>query len=81
MAFTWPFPPLNPRVVSQTATTVTVAWTAVPGCGYRFSIDGTVVSHTWDETMTQTRFRKPDSGQHSYELEPILIGPGEKVTA
>lgn len=82
MTGTWPFPPLNPGLVSQTKTTVTIGWTPIPACGYRFSVDGTVVSHTWDETVSQTRFRKPASdGQHIYEVEPILIGPGEKVTA
>lgn len=78
----WPFPPLNPRFVSHTQTTMTIGWTPIPGCGYRFSVDGTIVSHTWDETMSQTRFKKPQDGQqHVYEVEPILIGPGEKVTA
>jgi len=77
----WPFPPLDPHVVAQDAKTVTVGWTPIGDCGYRFSVDGTVVSHTWDQTRSTVRFSKPTSAQHVYEVEPILIGPGEKVTA
>lgn len=77
----WPFPPLNPRVVAEDTKTVTVGWTPIPACGYRFSVDGNVVSHTWDQTRSQVRFSRPGPGTHVYEVEPILIGPGEKVTA
>jgi hypothetical protein len=76
----WPFPPLNPRVVSKTTTTVTMGWTPIPACGYRFSVDGRIVSSTWNEAMSQTRFSRPQDGlRHIYEVEPILMGPGEKV--
>ncbi len=72
--------PLDPQVVSQTPTTVTIAWTPQPDCGYRFSVDGIVKSHTWNEAAKQARFAKPQDGlTHVYEIEPIVVGPGEKV--
>lgn len=72
---------LNPRVISQTAKTVTIGWTPTDGCGYRFSVDGIVKSHTWSAEAFQARFAKPQDGKsHVYEVEPITIGTGEKVT-
>lgn len=49
---------LNLSVVSQTNTTVTLGWNAVPNCvGYKFTVDGKV-SHTWDGTRTTIRVSK-----------------------
>lgn len=75
-------PKLSPRVVGETAKYITIGWTPLPLCGYRFSIDGVVKSNTWDETVSQARFLKPTGrGTHTYEVEPISIGPGEKVVS
>ncbi len=49
---------LNVRLLSQTNMTVTLAWTPIPDCGYRFSIDRTVVSNTWDEKQAKVTFAK-----------------------
>lgn len=73
---------LNPKVVSQTATTVTIGWTPAAECGYRFSVDRKILSHTWDETRSEARFSKPKDGlPHEYGVEPITIGDREFVTA
>jgi hypothetical protein len=73
---------LNPQIVSQTALTITIKWTPLPDCGYRFSVDRVVKSHTWDETRSSARFSKPQDGlPHEYGVEPITIGTREYVTA
>jgi hypothetical protein len=46
-------------VLSETASTITFAWTPPQGAdGYRFVRDGKVVSHTWDGTRSSVRFSK-----------------------
>jgi len=73
---------LNPHVVSETTTTITIGWTALPDCGYRFSLDRKILSHTWDQTRTEARFSKPQDGlPHEYGVEPITVGTREYVTA
>lgn len=91
---------LNPQIVSTTSKTITVTWTPQPECGYRFSVDRIVVSHTWNENQKQTTFSLPNNwsktflaewqktypgedpltSSHIYEIEPIAIGEGEKVS-
>lgn len=47
-------------VLSETATTVTVGWTPPAGAvGYRFRRNGGKWSHTWDGSLSSTRFAKP----------------------
>lgn len=73
---------LNPHVVTEDAKTITIGWSPVSNCGYRFSLDRKILSHTWDETRSEARFSKPQDGlHHEYGVEPITIGEREFVTA
>lgn len=57
------------HVVSETAHTVTVGWSPIAGSrGYVFYVDGRRVSNTWDPSVAQVRFGKPDAGEHDYEV-------------
>ena len=56
-------------VITETATTLTVGWTPVAvAVGYEFLVDGKRVSNTWDPTVKQVKFGKPDAGEHTYSV-------------
>lgn len=60
-------------VLSETTKTLTVGWTPVVGAaGYEFLVDGKRVSNTWDATVKQVKFGKPDAGEHTYSV--IVLG-------
>lgn len=59
-------------VVSETAKTLTVSWTPVPGAsGYEFFTDGKRDSNSWNGTLGQVVFGKPDAGEHTYEVVAV----------
>jgi Right handed beta helix region len=62
------------HVVSETATTITLGWTPVPGLGYRFSrsAGGGKFSHTWDATRDSVRFSRDSDW---YKVEALTAGP------
>ena len=51
---------MNLTKLSETATTITLGWTPVPGCvGYRFTAEKQAKpSHTWDPARASVRFAK-----------------------
>lgn len=60
-------------VVSETAKTLTLAWTPVPqAIGYEFYVDGVRVSNSWNGALGQVVFGKPDAGEHTYQV--IAVG-------
>lgn len=62
---------LEVRLMSQTATTVTLGWDPQPGFGYLFSADGALVSRTNDPSRSTVKFSKSYS---SYEVAVIVKG-------
>ncbi len=62
---------LDLRLVSETQTTFTLGWTPLPGIGYRFAVDGKIVSHTWDQNRATVTFRK---GATKYDVEQMVLG-------
>lgn len=60
-------------IVSQDASTVTLGWTPVSGIGYRFLVDGQIVSHTWDANRATVKFSK----QPGAILRVEAMKPGE----
>lgn len=60
------------RLVSQTNTTITVAWDPQPGYGYLFTSDGVLRSRTNDPSRTSVRFAKVSPP--SYDVDVIAKG-------
>lgn len=60
------------RLVSQTNTTITVAWDPQPGYGYLFSSGGVLRSRTNDPSRTSVRFAKVSPP--SYDVDVIAKG-------
>jgi len=66
------------RLVSQTATTVTLGWDAQSGAdGYRFYADGKAVSRTFDPSRTSVKFAK---GAVQYRVEVLHVSAGDVGT-
>lgn len=72
-------PALGLHVTAQTKSTLTLGWTAQPGEGYVFKVDGARVSNTWTATTASTRF-SIKSGSHVYEVTQLLDGLDGTVT-
>lgn len=61
-------------VVSESARELVVSWAPVPNAtGYVFYVDGKRVSNTWDPTIKQIVFGKPDAGEHTYEVVALTM--------
>ena len=60
------------RLVSETATMVTLGWDRQSGDGYRFYADGVPVARTLDRSRTSVRFAKADS----YKIEVLHVSGG-----
>lgn len=61
-------------VISETKATLTVGWTPITGSrGYAFYVDGKRVSNTWDASVRQVKFGKPDAGVHTYEVVALTM--------
>lgn len=69
---------LNLRLLAQTATTITLGWTPLPGAaGYRFSREGYTrpdgtprYSHTFDPAADRVRFA---AGVAWYRVEALAV--------
>lgn len=75
----WPRPttpaPVPVRLVSETATTITLGWDAVPGAdGFRFMSEKGRVSHTWDGSRTTVKFAKGSSWYRVESLSAEIVG-------
>src|SRR5581483_10943973 len=70
---------LDVRVVSETATTITLGWTP-QGNGYAFYRDGVRVSHTINGSRSTVKFGKPDKKPHTYGVAIISIAAPASVT-
>lgn len=79
-----PSPPPPPdslplTIIAQDASTVTLGWTPEPGIGYRFLVDGVIVSHTWDAARSSVKFsKKPGAVLGVEAMEP---GPNGTVVS
>jgi hypothetical protein len=60
------------RKVSETASTITLAWDRQEADGYRFYRDGVAVSRTFDPSRTSARFAKPGT----YRVEVLQVSGG-----
>ena len=59
------------RLVSETASTITLGWTPVAGAGYRFTSEKQAKpSHTWDASRSSVRFAK---GSAWYRVEALGV--------
>ena len=66
------------RKVSETATTITLGWDAVPGAdGYRFYSAGVLRSKTFDKSRKTVKFSK---GQAPYKIEAVVLKPIDSGT-
>lgn len=51
----------------QTDTTLTLTWEQAPGAGYRYLVNGSLVSHTWDAGVTSATFGKVEGATYTVE--------------
>lgn len=75
----WPrsaTPPTVPvRLVSETATTITLGWDPIPGAaGFRFTSEKGRISHTWDGSRTTVKFAKGSSWYRVESLSATVVG-------